>query len=213
MRSPETRTYQVTNLTGCKIGFLDCVPLLLERSSPPPVLTKRDFYRRFQNGEFGNHGPMWNSFEEWAQSGYEGEIAIRTRVKGGPCKYDLPRRCVHAVTNGFIRLGFSDLHYSAMSPHDRGLISGEVTYSYRGVELCYATGKMPMRDAMAYDARSCYGLEAVGILRRNVDASSFDWLMYLLDAYPDHIVEFTCFSVPWGVIPGLNTVIWEVRKY
>ena len=57
------------------------------------------------------------------------------------------------------------------------------------------------------------GIMALALLRRYLCPNSYDWMMTLLDRYPDHIVEFNTYSVNWGVLPGFNTAFWEVRLY
>ena len=60
---------------------------------------------------------------------------------------------------------------------------------------------------------SLRGLSATQILQAKMNDLSWQWLNYLLEEYPDHVVEFSCFSKCWGTVPGYNTVFWEVRRY
>lgn len=34
----------------------------------------------------------------------------------------------------------------------------------------------------------------------------------LMNEYPDHVIEFTCMTKPYGTL-GWKTVVWEVRNY
>jgi hypothetical protein len=70
-----------------------------------------------------------------------------------------------------------------------------------------------MRDALRERGKSVGGIIAVSLLRYYLCPQSYDWLQYLFDAYPDHIVEFSTYSVEWGTVPGHNTVFWEIRQY
>ena len=45
-----------------------------------------------------------------------------------------------------------------------------------------------------------------------VDPSSLDDIIGLVDDYPEHVVEFSTFSVNVGLLQR-PTVIWEVRRY
>jgi hypothetical protein len=40
----------------------------------------------------------------------------------------------------------------------------------------------------------------------------YDWLQELLEIYPDHVIEFSSYSVPVGNLQRC-LVVWEVRKY
>jgi hypothetical protein len=182
---------------------------------PAPVLTKADFYSRFDAGEFGNHGPMWETWGEYRRSRYPGLIAIRTRTRGGPCHYDLSfwdafdKRADLIEGCGYCA---DDLHYSAMCPQDTVLIQGEVCRE-PDLRLYFTRSRLPMREALAKAGEHAHGLKAKMILDRAMNSRSREWLDYLLGTYDGHVVEFSTFSRCWGVLPGHNTVIWEVRRY
>ena len=178
-----------------------------------PVLTKRDFVRRFQRGEFGNRNLVWNSLKEWKKSGYRGLIHFRNRVAGGETIYNVPANRVPGLwkERGCTK---EDWYLAAMAPHHKNLIQGEVRRSERGLELFYSTELgLPMRNALATNSRTVYGIIAVLTLRCYLCPNSYDWLMELLDIYGGHIVEFSCFDCEWGTVPFHNTVVWEVRRY
>lgn len=185
---------------------------------PKPVLTKKDFVRRYTAGEFGNASPTWNSFKEWYADRpwekYGLRYHIRNRVKGGKTWYDvladvMPETWWQAST----RCGSSNLYISAMAPTDKTLFQGEVQRGLWGLDLYYTTIAKPMRDALAMQARQVHGIIATALLRRFLCANSYDWLTHLLDSYSDHVVEFSTYSIQWGTVPGFNTVFWEIRKY
>ena len=56
-------------------------------------------------------------------------------------------------------------------------------------------------------------LETKVLLDRYLDPSSRDDLDALLELYPDATIELTAFDIDTGVIPGRNTIFWEVRDY
>lgn len=213
----ETRVYQQVNFDpNDRIRFDRIGYVMLERTprNPPPVRTKADFYRRFHAGEFGNHGPMWATLEEWKKSGYDKPIAIRTMKPGGRCDYDIQKGQVAERTADFILQGWRELNYSAMSPHDCNAIQGEICQLPSGIHLFASTAvELPMRPALATAGRHWNGATAVAVLRHFMDASSYEWMWHLLDSYPGHVLEFTTFTRPYGVIRGMNTVWWEVRLY
>ena len=185
--------------------------------TPAPVLTKRDFVARYKAGEFGNASPSWDSVAEFVASGYDGgPVHLRNRVKGGPTWYDVPpgrvgRQFEQIVTSGLAK--GSDIYVSAMAPTPRTLMQGEVMQTPDGLSFYGTYVRKPMRDALATDAWTVYGITAVARLRWAMCPKSYDWLQVLLDRYPDHVVEFSSYGVQWGTLPGFNTVFWEVRRY
>lgn len=82
-----------------------------------------------------------------------------------------------------------------------------------------ATGKMypglpPMRETLKQGWHRHRGyLETKVLLDRYLDPSSRDDLDALLELYPDATIELTAFDIDTGVIPGRNTIFWEVRDY
>ena len=111
------------------------------------------------------------------------------------------------------RKHFGPYYISAMAPHHRGTIQGEVQRGYWGLDLTWTWAKLPMREALKKETFHMKGLGAQDWLDHYMNDLSFQWLGYLLEAYPDHVVEFTCFNTCWGTVPGHNTVFWEVREY
>jgi hypothetical protein len=181
-----------------------------------PVLTKRDFVRRFLADEFGNRGPNWNTLNEFLDSGYKGLVHIRNRVAGGPTFYDVRHYNVADKwlwLTGYKGYDARDFYLAGMAPTKRTLFQGEVMRSYQGLYLYYSTVAKPMRDSLKEGGRDVSGIIAVGLLRHYLCHRSYEWLMELLDRYPNHVVEFSTYGVNWGTVPGFNTVFWEVRNY
>lgn len=183
----------------------------------PPVTSKRDFVRRYEAGEFGNRAPTWNTLEEYLASGYNGgRVHIRNRVAGAPTWYDIEPDAVVDKTAEIIRNEWAtsdQLYFSGMAPTHLTTFQGEVQRSTNHLDLYWSTVKQPMRQSLLEGGRQSYNLSASLLLKRFFDPSSYDWLQYLLDGYPDHVIEFSCYGVYWGTVPRRNTVIWEVRAY
>ena len=183
----------------------------------PPVDRKQDFVRRYKAGEFGNHSPTWDTLEE-----FEYDINchshdlyhLRARSKGGKGQYNIP---AYKVARAWAKLKITEQYYiSGMAPHDYGTIQGDVYVDpYRGgLHLHYNTRKVPMRDGFQVEQLQVCGIMAACLLRQFMCPNSYEWLQVLLRRYPGHIVEFSCFSVPWGTLyPKFNTAFWEVRSY
>lgn len=213
----ERRTYVIRNMDpNDRIHFRRCKPVLVDcERTYPPALTKQDFYRRFYAGEFGNHGPMWKTFDEYWGSGYNKPIAIRTLRRGGRCDYFIERDESRERYRSFLADGYRDeeLNFSAQAPEQDKLLQGEVALSDRGIELFGSTSLEPMRVALATAGFHVHGLKAHSWLKSTMCANSWEWLNVLLERYPGHTIEFTTFRYPWGVLPRYSCVIWEVRRY
>jgi hypothetical protein len=183
--------------------------------TPRPVLNKRDFRRRFIRNEFGNRGPTWNSLAEYQASGYRGLVHIRNgAVAGGQTFYNVGSKNVSHVWAKALKLQPTGWFVAAMAPHDKGTIQGEIRRSVDHLDLVYCSAKLPMREAMNKGPISnINGVMAEQVMKYYLNSNSYEWLQYLLTAYDDHVIEFSCFSVPWGTIANHNTVWWEVRKY
>lgn len=176
-----------------------------------PVLTKADFVRRYAQGEFGNRSPTWETLDSFQRDGYRGLVHVRNgRVVGGKTHYNTrPEDVARLWQPGWI--------ISAMIPPDVEcglLLQGEVTRTVRGLSLYYSRQPKPQRIALAEDGRSVFGVLAVVLLREAMCSYSYEWLEHLLDAYPNHVIEFSTYSQKWGTLyPLYNTVFWEVRAY
>lgn len=78
----------------------------------------------------------------------------------------------------------------------------------------HADPRMACRDAMLdYGAADLRGVLALAFLRRALTAPSFEDVLDLLDAWPDHVIELTTFNQCVGWARGRNHVVWEVRHY
>lgn len=183
----------------------------------PPVLTKADFVKRYALGEFGNKSPTWESLNEYLQSHYKGLVHIRNRIAGGVTVYNVPSNEVDIVLAETLtenpQYTKEDFYFSGMAPTQYTTIQGEVCQSINHYDLTYSLVVAPMRDALAQERKFATGIEAVCLIKFGMDSTSYEWLQTLLGRYPDHVVEFSCFSVAWGTVPHVNTLFWEVRKY
>jgi hypothetical protein len=177
------------------------------------VNSKPDFARRYKAGEFGNGSPTWDTAQEFRRSGYRGIVHLRNRVAGGETYYNKSPEELLFIW-GAVR-DPAAWYCSAMAPHtEYGTWQGELVETAQGLELCWTSAKQPMRQAMAHYQGTDYGLPVVMALRRWMCPNSLEWTYELLRRYPGHVIEFSCFSRPWGTLyPKFNTVFWEVRKY
>lgn len=185
----------------------------------PPVQTKKDFTRRYRLGEFGNHSPTWETLKEFLDDyrcvllscQLNGLVHLRNRVAGGDTYYNLRPSNAISIWRSVDRP--QDWYLSEMAPTDQTLFQGEVMRGIWGLELTYTTVAKPMREALQEKTNCVRGIIASSFLRYYLDDNSYDWLEVLLDRYPDHVIEFSTYSICWGTLPHYNTVFWEVRKY
>ena len=220
--------YALSATSGKGSLLLSAVQLLTfeESMERNEVTTKADFVRRYQAGEFGNASPTWNTFEEFQiftkekyptladVVGTQDKYHLRNRVVGGTTHYNLNPRIAFGDWFEFVLKGEDKQWYcSQMAPTHLTTIQGEVQRTYRGLELFYSTVKKPMRDSLREGGKQVYGVSASAILRDYLPTKDHEWLMGLLEKYPDHVVEFSTFSREFGTVPGFKTVYWEVRKY
>lgn len=183
-----------------------------------PVKTKKDFVRRYLAGEFGNRGPSWPDIDAWlsdadvqAPWAHYKLYHVRNRVAGGTTYYDVPRPNVAPLWHSLEKP--EQWYITEMAPHDRNVLQGELRLTHNGLELFASTARnVAMREALK-TAKNYSGFMANMMLTETMCANSREWLGVLLERYPNHVIEFSTFSVWWGTVPFHNTVFWEVRKY
>jgi len=181
-----------------------------------PVLTKRDFVNRYDQGEFGNCSPTWNTYKLWLADAdnypVEQLYHVRNRVAGGKTYYDATQHGVTQIYDKFIHCNDEEQWYiSAMCPTEKTLFQGEVMQTEKGLQLFYTCVPKPMREALKMQSEQVSGIMASQLLRYYLNPKSYDWLQELLDRYPFHVIELTALSTCWGTLPGYNTLFWEVR--
>jgi len=186
-----------------------------------PVLYKADFVGRYAKGEFGNHVPTWNNPNEYLDTISDGfthllkhPLHIRNRIAGGPTWYNvkpvyLPIMWDVACTY----CGHDNLYLSLMAPEDKKVFQGEVMRGYWGLDLYYNRQPLPMREGFEVERLSASGIIALSLLQWYLCPNSYEWLQTLLDRYPNHVVEFSTYSINFGTLPNFNTIVWEVRSY
>lgn len=182
---------------------------------PLPVLSKADFVRRFQLGEFGNKTQNWDTYDEFQQSGYRGLVHIRNRVAGAKTWYNVPACDVFYEMRQIIAHGEAEeknLYLAAMAPTAETVIQGEVFRGTDGLSLYYSTVAKPMRDSLLEGGKQVCGLRAKLLLEHYLDAVDYEWIQDLLDRYDSHVVEFSCYNCLTGSLKR-RMIIWEVRNY
>jgi hypothetical protein len=188
----------------------------------PVVRNKRENFRLWQSGEFGNKLRAWRSLDEWRSSGFAGLVVLRALMDGGgPCEYNLTPEQTEAVAQRWLSQGHpSDrIMVNEAAPEQMVLLQGEYLNdihlggsAYWGY-FKYSREKAQMRDALMTASEVAQGLRSDLMLRLAMTPSSYDDWLLLLDRYHGHVFEVSIYERCLGDIPGRNALVWEVRRY
>lgn len=178
------------------------------------VKDKTQMYEMLRAGLFGNTLRTWDTEEAYLASGYRGRTSLRCKQPGVTFRHGLSHdEVLVAYHQCFEGCNPSEFVFCESAPDWAVTIQGEVQRGWEGLTLTGSHDKSNNREAMRNKPFQLYGLVAQITLQEFMDPASYDDVMELLELYPDHVVEFSTFSVSLGSIPGRNTVIWEVRLY
>lgn len=181
------------------------------------ITSKAEFFRLWEAGVLGNRPHLFHSAAEAHASGFSliGFRQLGPRGGGAWCR--VPRHRVYKTAEKWSKLGVPFIMDSGTAPAGDANITlqGEVCRTCQGlVGLLGVTPGFAMRPALQRGLLlPRTSATVLALLHRYMDPSSQDDLEALLDLYPDAVVEFTCFSRDTGIIPGRNTIFWEVRDY
>lgn len=181
------------------------------------ITSKQQMYPLLAAGALGNTIPHYNSLAEWRTDPNWANPtlrwAVRTKVAGGPFHPHLTAAEVPEVVERVRQYGV-DISVMLTSV-------GEVTFygeawdSPRGLVVCGREWPGPdhqPREIMR--TPDCWeGVAALLLLQRHLNPNSLDDLRVLRDRYPGHVYEFSTMDRCYGMVPGRNTIFWEVRAY
>lgn len=189
---------------------------ILSRKTPV-IRTKKEFYELYDLGFFGNKAKTWTKFEDFEKDGKHKKVNIRVKTPGIGSRslYSLELQDIVPAITKLKEEGYPEhqIVFNQCMPDEKLLIQGEVMRTSQGYSLYYTLAKKPMNLGFEEDRNHAQGLSVLMILKHLLSPPSFADLESLFELFPDSIVEFSCYSVPVGNIPGRNTVIWEVRNY
>lgn len=107
----------------------------------------------------------------------------------------------------------SDLIIGPCAPDHRVTLQAELRRSEHGYEmLASLMSGTNTRRSIPHLASTFTGLVAKNHLDAWMDATSRDCLDWMLETYPDSIIEFSCYDHKLGAL-NWNTIFWEVRNY
>ena len=171
-----------------------------------PVTNKKNYYRRWIAGEFGNRPQAWETWSDLVNSGYRGLVVARSRKPGQTARYKLSFN----EAKEYIKDKESDFAFNEPTPDNELLIQGELEITEKGLTLSYCCDKITMREAMK-KCKVVTGLQAKLLLQKFGQGAE-DWLYDLLTKYQNHVIEFGLYDKPFGT-NNSKLVIWEVRMY
>jgi hypothetical protein len=184
------------------------------------ILTKRESTDGYKNGRFGNHLRQWDTpAQALAECGEYCELPtfmIRYRGKGsqGPA-VSAPSVTLQQEWDYLIARGYAakDLYTGERCPDHKLTFQGEICeYPHvGGYALHWSKWQDIQRRVLAFDGQHKFGPGAKLLCKTFMDADSYDDLNTLLDLYPLHTIEFSCFAVRLGNLRR-NTIFWEVRN-
>jgi hypothetical protein len=177
--------------------------------------SKAEFYRLWEAGVLGNKPETWREIGPALKANIR-DYALREVGAAGGGKFEIcPSRL--QLMSAVMRWNYEGRRWviTGVAPNHLSQLQGEICCTERGLEgfLGVRTG-VNMREAMAQGLLLPRSPAVTRTLMRHfIDPASLDDIDELLERYPDAAIEFCSYSVNVGVIPGRNTLIWEVRDY
>jgi hypothetical protein len=179
------------------------------------INSKVEFYRLWEEGALGNRTKIFHTLEDAMNSGAV-SIGFREMRAGGGTWEGGPRDEAPERYARWVKAGRKFI-MDDMVPNHKSTMQGELCYTCEeGLTGFLAVGYAlpPMRRSIAAGMHKTYRRVQVRLLlERYMDPASRDDIDMLFERYPDAAIEFSCFDVNVGNIPGRNTIIWEVRNY
>ena len=153
----------------------------------------------------------WETIRDIETSGYNGFVNVRdSRPSTKIMKYGILMKDLHNVV---LKMDVPEniLYFNETAPDEYILIQGELMQSDEHLDLTYSFEKASNRKALM-NPSFARGLTAKMLIERYMDRDSLDDINEILESYPDHIIEFSTFSIKLGSL-NKNTIIWEIRKF
>ena len=180
------------------------------------ISNKQQMYQLLAAGKLGNTIPQYFDVAAWF--GVAPAIkwwGIRSLVPGGPCFLNVPFLSVPQIVTQHYAPGTYNI---SMMVDQVAVVTGwwEVwdspygTYIY-GME--YPQRGTSWRELMPSLGKGFTGIAARQLLRRHLNANSFDDIEELLTLYPNHVIEFSTTENCLGTLQHRNHIVWEVRDY
>jgi hypothetical protein len=189
-----------------------------------PILNKKQNYRLWQSGAFGNKLRAWRTVESWWDSGFEGRVVLRTLLPlgNGPCVYNLLPDDAFYTAQVWITQGIpSDaIMINEAAPDQDVILQGEYLN-----DVCEIDGRVywsifknsfvqaHMRDALKQSHLTVGNMNADHLIRSAMTPASYEDWQELITRYPGHVLEVSIYDRCLGDLPHRNALVWEVRRY
>lgn len=181
------------------------------------IRSKQEFYTLWETGCLGNRTQIFHCLEDAIMGTPDGMIGFREVGRAGGGKWQRSQDHLEAAVI-FMQWRCEQRRFIMDDgvPNHRSTMQGEIN---RGIDGLYGYiaighGLPPMRVSMAQGLHEhFYRVQVRALMQRYMDPASQDDVDALLELYPKATIEFTCFDVCVGNIPGRNTMFWEVRNY
>lgn len=184
------------------------------------ISNKTRMYELLEQSFLGNRFRIWKSEQEYTaavEAGFEGLVGVRCVGTVGLPYFH------HKTYEEAIKIGrrlkeeyrFPVRYYEA-SPDEFILIQGEFVEADHGPMLEWSTARTHMREALAQERHTMFGLGVRLLLKSVLTENSYNDLLVLGQIYPNAIIEFTAYEIFVGdqeLFPGRNHVVWECRHY
>jgi hypothetical protein len=182
-----------------------------------PIKSKAQFFQLWKEGVLGNRTHIWEDIADAIQgAAYLGLSQVGFREVRKPGTAGAGSWELVDVRDLYVKWGLwkflgRKFIIDSGAPNHLTTLCGEVIRTSRGLEGALAVEpKCGMRQATLTPRTS---LVTHLLVKHYMDHSSQDDLEMILDEYPDHAIEFSCFPVNVGVFPHRNTIFWETRCY
>jgi hypothetical protein len=183
------------------------------------ITTKNEFLALWNAGHLGNKPRTWPDLAAALDGDYRGCFSCRDgRPDSRLSRYNVPYDRLIDVVAEMEALGARWVHFNESAPDDRLTIQGEYLDGFVGGSLSgtpwnkylmWGTEQTQMKRVKQW--HHTQGSASLAILRAYLNDNSWDDFQALLEAYPNHIIEFSAYECFVGNLPGRNTLIWEVR--
>ena len=181
-----------------------------------PILDKGEMYRRLNAGLLGHTLPAAETLEDAVKlvkgAPPGAQWGLRFKQAGGKTRFGLSSN--EALSQAATHKPGS-FNLSPMLDDTKRVCYCHLTDEPGGWRLHYSTDPKPCSLKQYQDGceqRHLTGLRARLYLRSVMDQPGWDTLTELVDAYPDHCVEFTVMASRLDAFGPSNTIFWEVRE-
>jgi hypothetical protein len=187
------------------------------------ITHKKDFLNLWSKGTLGNRLRTFPNLDELRVSGYRGPVSIRSRRPDSRYTlYHIPQERLEDQIHFLIlteKMTAEEMYFGESAPDEHLVLQGEYFDGEANGQifdryLMVDRQKTQMKKVLWNQRSETYsGLSSILLLQSVMDPDSCEDFRTLLRTYPNHVIEFSVYSVILGHLPHRNTLIWELRSY